>query len=1006
MRLLLAILLTMGILPVLAATFTVTSNADSGPGTLRDAIQQAAANGEATPDIINFNLRIQPQASRTIILNSPLPVLSGNLTIDGSTQPGTAFGISNARVIITNGAPWKNNDFFAMNGVSNIQIYGFWLQSVGANNCFHFTQGTNFIFGAPGKGNLIQGFNYAFYCDYDPGTFVGTSGVTIQGNIMGTDPAATTADNTTLNTCDFWLRNVGNLQVGGLDAGEGNLMVERGAPMDYSSNYNNNFGYINIEGNKQGTDFTGNVRLSPGHFNFSIDGWNTNTTTPISGTSVQVNILDNISVGGFGLYEIGGAVTVRGNHLGVGADNTTSILDKTAAGNPGLLTLTSCGKAIVGGPNPGDGNYIANATYGVVEYYCGNITISRNSFFCNTTGISINWALPRTEPFVTINQLTSGSVGGAALPNSTVELFYDDECPGCEGKTYIGATTADNSGNWNYSLPATGAIVATATDSYGATSAFSTATLNTTHIVVTNASCGRNNGSIKNIQVTSGTRWYWQDAGGNIVGTNTDLTGVGPGTYTFVTSVGGAGCGTSSTPYTITNVNLPVFDPASISVVQPGCGESNGSLQYSGVFDPATTYSWLSAGAVVCPDYSAANPLGQLPPGGYTLQLALKQDPTCLAQYGPYTLINQGGPSLITDNVNVLSTTCGNANGSVTGITYQNAATPVYFAWRNSQGVTIATTLDLIHAVAGSYRFVFKDAGSCDTIFTRYYTISDNGGITYDTSRMVITPAACDLANGSITGIMSTNATTYTWTNIGSGNGSGGSNGSNGNGSGSSNGSGGSSIGDLEDLTGVNGGVYQLNMSNTLGCQAQTAGFVVPQLGFPPAPKVGAQYIPRNTSATIVINDPQKGEYTLLAGPNATGVILDTSSTGVLHSPDVAQDETLYVDYSNGECSSPLAPVSIEVFDSLKVYVPNAFTPNGDGVNDRWHILVQSPTKKFDVSVYDRWGDMVFHSSDPNLAWDGAAAGHPLSGTFVYIVAGIDYFNRPFLYKGTLMIIR
>jgi hypothetical protein len=50
---------------------------------------------------------------------------------------------------------------------------------------------------------------------------------------------------------------------------------------------------------------------------------------------------------------------------------------------------------------------------------------------------------------------------------------------------------------------------------------------------------------------------------------------------------------------------------------------------------------------------------------------------------------------------------------------------------------------------------------------------------------------------------------------------------------------------------------------------------------------------------------------------------------------------------------------------------------------------------------------MVFHSNDPNLAWDGTAAGgHPLSGAFVYVVAGVDYFNRPFLFKGTLMIIR
>ena len=117
MRLLFAILLTMGVLPVFATTFTVTSNGDSGPGTLRDALQQAAINGSATPDIIVFSIADQSQAGRTITLASLLPLLSGNLTIDGTTQPGLAFGASNAKVIITSSIA-NNFDFFRMKEVS------------------------------------------------------------------------------------------------------------------------------------------------------------------------------------------------------------------------------------------------------------------------------------------------------------------------------------------------------------------------------------------------------------------------------------------------------------------------------------------------------------------------------------------------------------------------------------------------------------------------------------------------------------------------------------------------------------------------------------------------------------------------------------------------------------------------------------------------------------------------------------------------------------------------
>ena len=90
----------------------------------------------------------------------------------------------------------------------------------------------------------------------------------------------------------------------------------------------------------------------------------------------------------------------------------------------------------------------------------------------------------------------------------------------------------------------------------------------------------------------------------------------------------------------------------------------------------------------------------------------------------------------------------------------------------------------------------------------------------------------------------------------------------------------------------------------------------------------------------------------------------------------------------------------------MRIFVPDAFTPNGDGANDRWHIIIRGLTKKIQISVFDRWGRQVFSSNDPNFYWDGAAGGQPLTGTFVYMIAGSDYFNKPFLLKGTVIIIR
>lgn len=63
---------------------------------------------------------------------------------------------------------------------------------------------------------------------------------------------------------------------------------------------------------------------------------------------------------------------------------------------------------------------------------------------------------------------------------------------------------------------------------------------------------------------------------------------------------------------------------------------------------------------------------------------------------------------------------------------------------------------------------------------------------------------------------------------------------------------------------------------------------------------------------------------------------------------------------------------TIVINDPLSVYVPNAFTPDGDGVNDVWSpSLVSVDPKDLSLQVFDRWGEMVFESKGPDLSWNG-----------------------------------
>lgn len=68
---------------------------------------------------------------------------------------------------------------------------------------------------------------------------------------------------------------------------------------------------------------------------------------------------------------------------------------------------------------------------------------------------------------------------------------------------------------------------------------------------------------------------------------------------------------------------------------------------------------------------------------------------------------------------------------------------------------------------------------------------------------------------------------------------------------------------------------------------------------------------------------------------------------------------------------------SIQIYSCEKLVAPNAFTPNGDGINDLFKVHITGPVMNFKLAIYNRWGQMVFQSSDPGKGWDGTANGIP-----------------------------
>lgn len=118
--------------------------------------------------------------------------------------------------------------------------------------------------------------------------------------------------------------------------------------------------------------------------------------------------------------------------------------------------------------------------------------------------------------------------------------------------------------------------------------------------------------------------------------------------------------------------------------------------------------------------------------------------------------------------------------------------------------------------------------------------------------------------------------------------------------------------------------------------------------------------------------------------------------------PPQNMDYTLYGTSAFG-CKSNDA-VFIKVVGGI--YVPNAFTPNNDGRNDRWHIPFLDPLLDAEVNVFNRYGQLVYHVRGKAVDWDGSFKGMQQSGgVYVYHISFKKHSQTVNL-KGTVLLLK
>lgn len=188
-----------------------------------------------------------------------------------------------------------------------------------------------------------------------------------------------------------------------------------------------------------------------------------------------------------------------------------------------------------------------------------------------------------------------------------------------------------------------------------------------------------------------------------------------------------------------------------------------------------------------------------------------------------------------------------------------------------------------------------------------------------------------------------------------------------------------------------------LIVTNAFGSDTTTTTVTA---GAPPTVNAG-------TTVSIAI-----GNQTTLTATGGSGTYSWSPITG-LSSPNTASTNasptvttTYTVTFTDANGCSASDTVTVQVIEAYGLFVPSAFSPNGDNANDVLFVY-GAGIKTLDFKVYDRYGELVFETSNINDGWDGTFRNKPMNGGVFAWYCTVEYFDgRTESLKGDLTLVR
>lgn len=326
------------------------------------------------------------------------------------------------------------------------------------------------------------------------------------------------------------------------------------------------------------------------------------------------------------------------------------------------------------------------------------------------------------------------------------------------------------------------------------------------------------------------------------------------------------------------------------------------------------------------------------------------------ASAGTYTAtLYAGGPcnaptsiskqiEVIAANISAQNATCNGYNDGSATVTVTPAGSYTY-TWSTSPVQTTATATGL---TAGDYAVTVSSASACPTILQ-----ASIGEPTAMVKEIHTTPDTCTGGGGTADVNISGGVSPfqYAWSN---------------------------GILNQDSLSNLNTGIYIVTITDANSCTVSDTANIGYLSGldivFTEAKNVSC-YDERNGAISVRI-DGGANPYAYTWNKGNTTASLNRLDTGTY---------ALTVSDANGCTTEDSVVISKDICTSY-VFFPTGFTPNGDGINDRFKPKYSEDLTKYSVRVYNRWGEMVYESNDINEGWNGYYKGmlQPL-GVYVFV---------------------